>query len=592
MEERKVETESRADRADCAGQEEVRKEALSDGMIYDRYRKKESLNGEWHYAVDQYDTCIGAKWYEENRYDEGGNLLPVDYSFDEWDTMTLPCSFNTFDRMFLLYEGSMIFTRTFFFQKQKEDERVFLKIGAVNYLCRVFLNKQYVGMHKGGSTPFYFDITEYLAHSNRILIQADSTRRGEQVPTTVTDWFNYGGVYRDIEIIRVPAVHVKQFQTALEPDGTFRNIRVEIRLSEAVSATAVLTIDELSIKKEIAVENGVGELVLEASPVLWSPENPKLYDVSLSCAGDCVRDRVGFREFRVKGMDIMLNGGPIFLKGVCFHEDSAADGKALTDAERVEIIRTAKELGCNFMRLAHYPHSERMAQLADEMGLLLWEEIPVYWDIHFSSKETYRDAENQLCELITRDFNRASVIIWSVGNENQDTDERLKFMSSLAETAHRLDHTRAVSAACLVNFAKNLIEDRLEEYLDVIGLNEYCGWYAADFATLPALFENSHPKKPVIVTEFGADALAGHHGTITDKGTEDCQAFVYEKQTEQIRKIDYIKGMTPWILRDFRCPRRTAFTQKYYNTKGLISADGKRKMAFDILRDFYHSMEP
>lgn len=288
----------------------------------------------------------------------------------------------------------------------------------------------------------------------------------------------------------------------------------------------------------------------------------------------------------------MLNGGPIFLKGVCFHEDSAADGKALTDAERVEIIRTAKELGCNFMRLAHYPHSERMAQLADEMGLLLWEEIPVYWDIHFSSKETYRDAENQLCELITRDFNRASVIIWSVGNENQDTDERLKFMSSLAETAHRLDHTRAVSAACLVNFAKNLIEDRLEEYLDVIGLNEYCGWYAADFATLPALFENSHPKKPVIVTEFGADALAGHRGTITDKGTEDCQAFVYEKQTEQIRKIDYIKGMTPWILRDFRCPRRTAFTQKYYNTKGLISADGKRKMAFDILRDFYHSMEP
>lgn len=214
----------------------------------------------------------------------------MDYSFDEWDTMTLPCSFNTFDRMFLLYEGSMIFTRTFFFQKQKEDERVFLKIGAVNYLCRVFLNKQYVGMHKGGSTPFYFDITEYLAHSNRILIQADSTRRGEQVPTTVTDWFNYGGVYRDIEIIRVPAVHVKQFQTALEPDGTFRNIRVEIRLSEAVSATAVLTIDELSIKKEIAVENGVGELVLEASPVLWSPENPKLYDVSLSCAGDCVRN--------------------------------------------------------------------------------------------------------------------------------------------------------------------------------------------------------------------------------------------------------------------------------------------------------------
>ena len=566
------------------------KEASAGSMIYDRFRKKESLNGEWHYAVDQYDTCIGAKWYEEKAYDEGGNLLPVDYSFDEWDTMTLPCCFNTFDKMYLLYEGSMIFTRRFFFSKQREDERVFLKIGAVNYLCRVFLNKKYVGMHKGGSTPFYFDITDFLEHSNRILIQADSTRREEQVPTTVTDWFNYGGIYRDIEIIRVPKVHIKRFQIALEPGSAFRSIRAKVELSEAVSAKAVLMIEELSVKKEIMVENGIGELVFEAAPTLWSPEQPKLYEVMLSCAEDCVRDRVGFREICVKGMDIMLNGRPIFLKGVCCHEDSAVNGKALTDEERMEIICTAKELGCNFMRLAHYPHNERMAQLADEMGLLLWEEIPVYWDIHFASKETYRDAENQLCELIARDFNRASVMIWSVGNENADTDERLRFMSDLAETAHRLDCTRAVSAACLVNFSKNAIEDRLEACLDIIGLNEYCGWYTADLKMLPALFENSHPEKPVIITEFGADAYAGHRGTVTDKGTEDCQAFVYEKQIEQIQKISYIKGMAPWILRDFRCPRRTSATQRYYNTKGLLSADGRRKMAFDIQRDSYHTI--
>lgn len=571
-------------------QEQVLKCASADGMVYDRFRRKESLNGEWHYAVDQYDTCIGAKWYEEQRYDEGGNLLPVDYSFDEWETMTLPCCPNTVDRMYLLYEGSMIFTRTFFFEKQQEDERVFLKIGAVNYLCRVFLNKTYVGMHRGGSTPFYFDVTELLAHSNRILIQADSTRRAEQVPTVVTDWFNYSGVYRDIEIIRVPAVHIRRFETALEPGSGFQRIRVTVALSGAVSETAVFTIDELHIRQEIAVENGIGELVFDASPELWSPEHPKLYEVSVCCGKDHVSDRVGFREIRVKGMDILLNGKPIFLKGVCLHEDSAANGKALTDEERMENIRIAKELGCNFMRLAHYPHSEKMAQLADEMGLLLWEEIPVYWNIHFDNEDTYRDAENQLRELIARDFNRASVIIWSVGNENQDTDERLKFMGALADTARKADPTRPVSAACLVNFAKNAIEDRLEARLDIIGLNEYCGWYVADFHTLPALFENSHPDKPVIITEFGADAYAGFRGTVTDKGTEDCQAYVYEKQVEQIGKIDYIKGMAPWILRDFRCPRRTAVTQKYYNTKGLISKDGKRKMAFDVLRRFYHSI--
>ena len=564
----------------------------ADDMIYDRFRKKESLNGHWHYAVDQYDTCIRAKWYEEHYYDEEGNSLPVDFSFDEWEMMTLPCCFNTFSDLYKLYDGSMIFTRKFLYARQKDDERMILKIGAANYLCRVFLNKKYVGMHRGSSTPCYFDLTDLLKHENRILIQVDSTRRNNQVPALDTDWFNYGGIYRDIELIRVPKVHVKEFKIALEPDSNFRKIRVFVRMSEEITGTAILTIRELGIEKEIPVLGGRGELLFEAEPEVWSPENPKLYDVELSCEGDEVRDRVGFREIRVKGMDIVLHGKLVFLHGISCHEDSVPNGKGLTDEERIENIRIAKELGCNFMRVAHYPHHERMAQLADELGILLWEEVPVYWNIHFDSEDTYQDAENQLKELIHRDYNRASVIIWSVGNENEDTDLRLQFMGNLAKCAHELDHTRAVSAACLVNFKKNAIEDRLEQYLDIIGLNEYCGWYTADLKTLPALFANSKPQKPVIVTEFGADAYAGLHGTITDKGTEECQAFVYEKQIETIRNIPYIKGMTPWILYDFRCPRRTSVNQKYYNTKGLLSADKKYcKQAFYVLQKFYRELQ-
>ena len=563
----------------------------ADNMIYDRFREKESLNGLWKYAVDQYDTCIRQKWNEEVYYDAGGNTLPVDFSFDEWETMELPCSWNTVDRMYKIYDGSMVFTRKFIYSRENEGERVILRIGAANYLCRVFLNRQYIGMHRGGSTPCCFDITEYLQHDNRIILQVDSTRRNEQVPTANTDWFNYGGVYRDIDLIRVPAVHVRDFRVALEPDGTFHNIRARVDMSRSVSGEAVLTISELGIKQTFQVANGSGEILFEAAPELWSPENPRLYDVELSCCGDEVRDRVGFREIRVDGMDIVLNGKPIFLRGISCHEDSVEHGKALTDEERLENIRAAKELGCNFMRVAHYPHSERMAQLADEMGLLLWEEIPVYWDIHFSSEDTYSDAENQLTELIKRDYNRASVIVWSVGNENPDTDERLKFMGGLAQRAHSLDSTRLVSAACLVNTQKNAIEDRLEQYLDVIGLNEYCGWYTAEWSMLPELFRNSDPKKPVIITEFGADALPGHRGTITDKGTEDCQAYVYKKQIENIRCNSYIRGMTPWILHDFRCPRRTSWLQNYYNTKGLLSADKKhKKLAFYVLQAFYKEL--
>ena len=289
--------------------------------------------------------------------------------------------------------------------------------------------------------------------------------------------------------------------------------------------------------------------------------------------------------------EILLNGKPIFLRGVCCHEDDFYHGRALIDDDRLINIRNAKDLGCNFMRAAHYPHSERMAQQCDEEGLLLWEELPVYWGVMFGNDNTRKDAENQLRELIARDFNRASVIIWSVGNENFDTDERFKFMGGLADTAHELDHTRLVSAACLANFAKNAIEDRLEQKLDVIGLNEYMGWYIADWSKLPELFENSHPEKPVIISEFGADAYAGHHGTENDKGTEECQAYIIERQTEEIAKIGYIKGMSPWILNDFRSPRRTSAYQRYFNTKGLLSADRThKKHAFSVLQKFYLTM--
>ena len=443
-------------------------------------------------------------------------------------------------------------------------------------------------MHRGGSTPGYFDITDTLKAENRIILVVDSTRRETQVPTENTDWFNYGGVYRDIELIYVPKVYIKDFRIALVPDGTFSRIQAEVELSETVSVEAVLCIAELGIESQIAIADGRGVLAIEAEPRLWSPEDPKLYEVAVSCMEDTISDRVGFREIRVEKGEIVLNGQPVFLCGISCHEESVENGKGLTDAERIENILLAKELGCNFMRNAHYPHSEKMARLADEMGILLWEEIPVYWAIRFEREKTYEDAQNQLRELMRRDWNRASVIVWSVGNENADTDERLKFMSRLAGCAHKEGGNRLVSAACLVNSEKNEIADRLTEYLDVIGINEYCGWYTPDFGKLPQLMANSRPQKPVIITEFGADALPDHHGTVTDKGTEECQAYVYERQIETLREIDYIKGMTPWILYDFRCPRRTSFIQNYYNRKGLCSADKKyKKMAFYVLQKFY-----
>ncbi len=562
------------------------KEAMAKDMLFTGGRARESLDGLWHYAVDPYDTCLRQHWYRGAPETGDGFTLPLDYSFDEWPVMELPCCWNTKEESLFWYESSVIFTRRFRYLPNREGERVFLRVGAANYTLRVFLNGEFVGSHTGGSTPAFFELTALLRRDNRILLTVDAARRPEQVPTDHTDWFNYGGVYRELELFRVPRVFLRDCFIRLKP-GSRETILVSARLSEAAEGEGLLSLPELGIREKLAFRAGEAALELPCAPALWSPESPKLYDLTLSFGEDAIRDRVGFREIRVRGREILLNGSPRFLRGVSLHEESLAHGKAVTEEECREALLEAKALGCNFVRLAHYPHTEKMALLADELGLLLWEEIPVYWAIRFGRPGTYLEAENQLRELILRDRNRASVIIWSVGNENADTDSRFSFMSRLAAEARRLDGSRLISAACMVS-GNNVIADRLAEVLDVIGLNEYYGWYSPDFRKLPELFRNSRPEKPVIISEFGADALWGHHGTAEDKGTLECQAEVYRRQTEELEKIPYVRGMTPWILYDFRCPRRTHILQGYFNRKGLLTPDRQhRKPAWYVLRDFY-----
>jgi beta-glucuronidase len=570
--------------------EYLQRRVTGESMVYDSGRDKELLSGWWNYGIDQYDTCVRAKWYEEKYQDDEGRYNPMDFSFDDWDKMYLPSCWNTQQEKLFLYEGSIVFTRTFKYFNRGE-KRVFLKFGAANYNAKVFLNKQYLGCHNGGSTPFYFEVTGLLQEANRILVVVNNTRKKTNVPCENTDWFNYGGLYRDIELLRLPETFIKDFTLSLVPDGTFGRLQAEVLVEGSrTEGEARLRIKGLGLDVPVRINGGRGTVELEARPELWSPETPVLYDVELSFGEDMLREKIGFREIKTVGTDIYLNGRKIFLKGICTHEESVRNGKAVTEEEIRENFRLAKEMNCNYMRLAHYPHTEKASKLADEMGIMLWEEIPVYWAIDFGNAETYSDAENQLTELIKRDRNRASVIIWSVGNENADTEARLKFMSRLARKAKELDPTRLVSAACMLDHTNHIINDRLADDLDIIGANQYYGWYQTNFDNLVKLFENSNPSKPVVITEFGADAKPGHRGTADDKGTEDCQLDIFKKQVEVLARIPYVKGTSPWILYDFRCPRRLHFTQNYYNTKGLLSADKKyRKPAFYVMQKFYEN---
>jgi beta-glucuronidase len=557
------------------------------GMINDVGRNKESLNGMWNFSIDPYDNCLRSRWYLEIDRSDDGMMLPLDYDFDLYETIHVPSCWNLHSKEYFWYEGPAIYTKKFRY-KNRGEKKVLLKVGAANYVTRVFLNKKFLGYHKGGSTPFYVDITDELQEQNRILVVVDNTRHPDNVPMQNTDWFNYGGLYRDVELIRLPEVFIKDFTVGLVTDGLFDKIKVDVETSLPIEGEVMLDIRELGISKKIKVTKGVSSSVIEAKPELWSPDNPKLYEINLTYANDHITDMIGFREIRVDGTDIILNGKKIFMKGICAHEESVANGKAVTEEEISENFMLAKELGCNFMRLAHYPHTEKAAMIADRMGMMLWEEVPVYWGIDFDNKDTYADAENQLAELVKRDRNRASVVVWSVGNENADTDARLLFMKSLALKAKELDPSRLVTAACLVDHKNLMIDDRLSGYLDIIGINEYYGWYDPDFEKLKKIFGNSKPVKPVIISEFGADAKAGERGSRDDLWTEDKQLDIYEKQIEVISSADYVKGVTPWILYDFRCPRRNNPFQRFYNRKGLLSADKKlRKLAFFRMKKFY-----
>ncbi|MCL2222396.1 MAG: glycoside hydrolase family 2 [Oscillospiraceae bacterium] len=576
-----------------------REKLILNSVMADYSRKKESLNGTWHYGIDQYDTCLRNRWWTEVECDENGRALPLDYSFDEWETTEIPSCWNLKSEKLFLYEGGMVFTRKFPYEKHSEDERVFIKFGGINYKAAVFVNRTFLGMHEGGSTPFFIEATDVLkAEDNRIIVAVNNTRHPANVPMDNTDWFNYGGIYRDVELVRLPGSFIKRFQVGVVPGSDFREIFFKVEIDGKMSGTATLTIPELQFTVVIDIENGCGEHIFSPPTIdsleLWSPDAPKLYDVEVSFEGDKLTDRVGFREIRVEGREILLNGKKIFLKGVCAHEESVENGKAVSQEEIRENYALAKEMNCNFMRLAHYPHCEYAAKIADEVGMLLWEEIPVYWAIEFDNPTTYKNAENQLTELITRDINRASVIIWSIGNENPDTDERLKFMGSLADKARELDGTRPVSAACLVDSEALVLTDRLIEKIDIIGMNEYYGWYDPDFSKLPRVFENSNPEKPVIISEFGADCKGGFMNKQGDRNemfSEEFQLRLYEKQIETLFAIDYIKGISPWIFFDFRCPRRLHHLQNYYNIKGLLSPDKKyKKLAFFAMQKFYEKL--
>ena len=564
-----------------------------------------SLNGEWNYIVDVQEEGYYDYRMKPTPWGFFRNAKPqkpedlIEYDFDKSPTMQIPSDWNTKDERLFFYEGTVWFKRSFQ-AVPMEECRTLLYFGAVNYDCRVWVNGHEAGHHVGGFTPFNFDISDLLKEGeNTVIVKVDNKRHPEDVPTQIFDWWNYGGITRDVKLVKVTPVYLEDYNVQLQKadaKAKMREICFSAKLNKAEAGHEVtLFIPELKLEQKLTTDaegKVSGTMKVSAKKLtLWSPENPKRYQVQVTLDNSTVADEIGFRTIETRDKQILLNGQPIFLKGISIHNEKPnGGGRANTVEDARTLLSWAKELGCNFVRLAHYPHHEEMVREAEKMGILVWSEIPVYWTIAWTNPATFANARQQLTDMISRDHNRANVIIWSIANETPHSAERDDFLGRLAQYARTLDDTRLISMAMEVTGASNYVNrlsDNMNKYVDVVSFNEYVGWYR-DVNDAPKMTWEIPYNKPVIISEFGGGARYGYHGAQNQRWTEEFQENLYRENLAMLDKIDGLSGTTPWILKDFRSPRRVLpGVQDYYNRKGLVSDKGEKKKAFFVLRDWY-----
>ena len=565
-------------------------------------RKTYSLDGSWNIIVDPYEAGSYNYRYQprENGYFRNQKSQHkhdlIEYHFDSSDSLHVPGDWNTQREQLFFYEGTIWFKKSFQYQISPE-RRLFVYFGAVNYHAVVYLNGERIGEHVGGFTPFNFEITSDVKDGdNFLIVKVDNIRHHDAVPTLMTDWWNYGGLTRRVMLIEVPETFVRDYFVQLRR-GYSNKIAGWVQLDGSIPQQSItIYIPDSGMRHNFSSdENGYASFQFEVDVNFWSPDDPHAYTVWVITETDTIQDLIGFRSIEVQGKTILLNDEPTFLRGISIHEESPLHGGRACTVEDVRmLLGWAKELGCNFVRLAHYPHNEFMIREADKMGLMIWAEIPVYWTILWNNPATFQNASQQLSEMIARDKNRASVILWSVANETPRGKERLQFLKDLIEQARNLDQTRLVTAATELTYRDTIlmVDDPLGEHLDVIGANEYVGWYGGMPEDAPSMTWETVYDKPLIISEFGGGALAGYHEDSKTRWTEEYQENLYRNQIHMLKKIPFLRGVSPWILVDFRSPRRPLpKIQDFWNRKGLISDQGQKKKAFYVLKEFYDTME-
>jgi beta-glucuronidase len=565
-------------------------------MVNVESRHLSSLNGQWQVILDP--TRIGEwkqVWLEKKPKSKTDF---VEYSFDGGPMLKVPGDFNSQLRELTYFEGIVWYKKVFDY-KSNNAKRLFLHFGSVNYLADVYLNGEKIGSHEGGFTPFQFEITGKVKEGqNSLIVKADNVRLQNGLPGVGYDWFNYGGITRDVNLIETSKTFIEDYSVQLKK-GSLNKVLGWVQLNGSnVKQKIKLKIPELNkTYKTESDSKGRASLEFDSNLRLWSPENPKLYKVIIEAETDTIVDTIGFRCIEVQGNKVLLNKKPIFLKSVNIHEENPNKGtRAYSKEDALLLLNSAKELGCNLVRLAHYPHNENMIKEAEKLGLMVWSELPIYQHIQFSDSLVPKKMETMLKEMIDRDKNRCGVVIWSLSNETYPgTPNRNKALVELTQKCRAIDSTRFIShVANTQSYTNNAfnVSDPLYEYSDLICINEYIGWYNPwQGKPSDVKWNFGYPDKPVFISEFGAEALYGSNAGPIDEAsgwTEEYQKQVYIDQIEMFKTIPNLCGISPWLLFDYKSlGRMNQVYQKGYNRKGLLSEKGEKKKAWYIMNEYY-----
>ncbi|MCK9861097.1 glycoside hydrolase family 2 TIM barrel-domain containing protein [Paenibacillus sp. ATY16] len=556
-------------------------------------RKTTLLDGPWDFIRDPENKGRQEKWFERFPHAEKSLYVPSCWNNE----------LHLYD-----YEGIAWYRKKL---RTEDTQHVRLILHAVLGHADVYLDGQHLGYHYGGYTPFEFILPSLPAGEHELIVRADSTLDRLTIPTDVVDWFHYGGIIRSVELQVLPDIYIDKFAINYELDGAAADIKVQVRfrsLSQADgTALFTLSVDDQVIRSE-QVHVGAGqtrELQFEFrwnDVRLWNPGQPELYLFRAAIEHDDKYERIGFRNIETKDHRVLINGSPVYLRGVNRHEEHPEWGFAFPPKLMQKDLDIIIELGCNTVRGSHYPQSPYWLDLLDENGIVFWSEIPI-WGAALPNETVCEPlfqerALSMLEEMVHMHIHHPSVVFWSVHNEiDSRTQDAYELTKRMVELVRKLDSSRLVTYATM-----HPLEDVLLPLFDVIGINKYYGWYEGQVEGFREMLQQFHKRaeqlgagdKPILMTEFGGAGIFGDVGWEPRLFSEDYQAHIVTEALGIFREDPRIGGTYIWQFADIRGDLKSSGRHfrdraRSFNNKGLVNEYRKPKQSFREVRRIYRA---